>query len=318
KATFRFSPRLHFTTDIRLHTNTAVMKHGKLSYLIKPMIIIAGAMLVTPAVAQDDDRDLRPARSAFESIWHIDNQTVLVPIKGTFELDFSHRFGTLDNGYDDFFGIAAPSNIRIGLEYVPLDNLMIGFGITKERKIWDFWAKYALTTQKRSGGAPVSVSYLVNMGWDTRDADLFEETTDRFAFFHQVMIARNFSRKVAVQLAPSLSYFNDPVIEIDGEGVETGRMENMHFALAALGKWKITPGTAVLLNVDVPLTSHEINDPEPNISFGLEFVTSSHAFQVFIGNYKSLVPQYNQVLNQNSFGDGNILIGFNMTRLWNF
>ncbi|MDX1477690.1 MAG: DUF5777 family beta-barrel protein [Saprospiraceae bacterium] len=273
-------------------------------------------IVALPLTAQSED--LRPVRSAFESIWHIDNQTVVVPIKGTFQLDFAHRFGTLENGYDDFFGIAAPSNIRIGLEYVPIDNLMVGFGITKERKVWDFWAKYALITQKRSGGAPVSVSYLASMGWDTRDAAIFAEGTDRLTFFHQLMIAHSFSRKVAFQLAPSLSYFNHTLIEFDGEGIETGRMENMHFAVSASGKFKITTGTAILVNFDLPVTSHEINDPEPNLSFGLEFVTSSHAFQVFIGNYQSLVPQYNHVLNQNSFGDGDILIGFNMTRLWNF
>jgi hypothetical protein len=45
----------------------------------------------------------------------MDYQTVIVPIKGTMEMDIQHRFGTVDNGKKDAWGIFAPSNIRIGL-----------------------------------------------------------------------------------------------------------------------------------------------------------------------------------------------------------
>ena len=75
---------------------------------------------------------------------------------------------------------------------------------------------------------------------------------------------------------------------------------------------------SVTLGYDQPITDHVFINPEPNLSFGVELVTSSHAFQVFVGNYQSLVPQYNHSFNANSFGDNQILLGFNITRLWNF
>ena len=43
----------------------------------------------------------------------------LVPVKKTFEMDIQHRFGTVENGYEDFWGFFAPSNIRMGFSYVP-------------------------------------------------------------------------------------------------------------------------------------------------------------------------------------------------------
>jgi len=46
--------------------------------------------------------------------------------------------------------------------------------------------------------------------------------------------------------------------------------------------------------------------------------TSNHSFQVFAGNYNSILPQSNNVFNQNDFTKGQFLIGFNITRLWNF
>jgi hypothetical protein len=73
----------------------------------------------------------KPVKNTFSSIWIIDNQTVMVPVKGTFEMDIMHRFGTVKNGYDDFWGFFAPSNIRLGFNYVPINNLMVGVSITK-------------------------------------------------------------------------------------------------------------------------------------------------------------------------------------------
>jgi hypothetical protein len=69
-----------------------------------------------------------------------------------------------------------------------------------------------------------------------------------------------------------------------------------------------------LINYDQPLTKHASGNPRPNLSFGLEFVTSSHAFQVFAGHYYSLIPQRNNYFNQNDWKS--YLIGFNITRLF--
>ena len=67
-------------------------------------------------------RGLQKVGNTFESVWLIDNQTVLVPLKQTFEFDILHRFGTVQNGYNDFWGLYAPSNIRLGMSYVPIKN----------------------------------------------------------------------------------------------------------------------------------------------------------------------------------------------------
>ena len=43
----------------------------------------------------------KPVKNMFESIWIIDNQTVMVPFKNTLEFDIQHRFGLVENGYED-------------------------------------------------------------------------------------------------------------------------------------------------------------------------------------------------------------------------
>lgn len=260
----------------------------------------------------------RPVKNTFESTWLIDNQSVMVPIKGTMQMDIMHRFGTIENGYDDFFGIYAPSNIRIGMSYAPIENLNVGFGFTKFNMAWDFNAKYAILKQMRENGSPVSITYFGNMAWITRQDITVANGTDRLSFFHQLIIARKFTDKFSVQVSPSLSHFNKVAGFVNSEGQLEGEMKNDHFAISFSGRYKVTPGTVILVNYDQPLTQHITNNPEPNIALGVEFNTSAHAFQVFFSNYSYMVPQFNNVLNQNNYRDMQFLIGFNITRLWNF
>ena len=156
------------------------------------------------------------------------------------------------------------------------------------------------------------------MAIDTRPQDNREEvynSSDRYSYYHQVMVARKFNHWLSLQIAGSLSHFN--MIE------ET--MNNDHWAISGSGKAKITPSLSAIIDYSQPLTAHQLNNPNPNVSFGVEIATSSHAFQVFIGNYYYIVPQENNVFNMNNWNPAegettwdNILIGFNITRLWNF
>lgn len=264
-----------------------------------------------------DEKDLRPVKNTFESIWLIDNQSVMVPIKGTLEFDIQHRFGVLKNGYDDLFGLYAPSNIRMGFSYTPVDRLMFGFGFTKQNITWDLNAKFAILRQARQEGSPVSLTYFGNVAIDTRDKENFVNSTDRYAYFHQLILARKVTESFSVQVAPSLSHYNAVEAYFNDEGDIQGKMINDHLAVAVSGRYKITPAMAFIANYDQPITEHLTNNPNPNISFGVEISTSSHAFQIFCGNYASIIPQRNNMFNRNDFEEGEFLIGFNITRLWN-
>ena len=278
----------------------------------------------------------KPVKNTFQSVWIIDNQTVTVPVKKTFEMDIQHRFGVINNGYKDFWGFFAPSNIRLGFSYVPIKKLNIGVGITKINLLWDINAKYAIITQTVNNKYPVSVSYYANMAFDTRrddDKSLFKYSTQRFSFFNQLIIARKVTNKFSVQIAPSISHQNSVsgyYTKNDSTGTEIFRsMKNDHFAIAFSGRYKLTNVTSIMVNYDQPITKHNTQNPNPNLSFGLEFTTSSHSFQLFMGNYGLLNPQRNNLYNTNSpfaYTDvngtkvrgGRFLIGFNITRLWNY
>ena len=259
-----------------------------------------------------------PVKNTFESNWIQDNQSVMVPIKGTFEMDIQHRFGVVNNGYKDLFGLYAPSNIRIGLSYVVIDKLQLGMGFTKDRLQWDVNGKYAIIKQDKTGGWPVSISWFSNVVIDTRPKENFATGGDRISYFHQLLIARKITDKFSAQIAPSISHYNNIEGYKDADGKIQRKMKNDHLAIAFMGRYKLTDKTNFMINYDQPLTQHPMNNPHPNVSFGLEMVTSAHAFQVFAGNYHNIIPQSNNFFNENDIRDGQFCIGFNITRLWNF
>ena len=334
-------------------------KHGR-AYITA--FIVCMFMLNSAGFAQDDSTavadeptlpaKVKPVKNTFQSVWIIDNQTVMVPIKGTMEMDIMHRFGTINKGYQDFWGFFAPSNIRLGISYAPINKLFVGIGITKGNMLLDGNAKYSIITQTK-GKYPVSVSYYTNVAYDTRkDADksLFKYRSQRLSYFNQLIIARKITEKLSVQAAPSVSHQNSVngfYTKLDSTGTTTFKeMKFDHFAIAVSARYKLTNVTSLMINYDQPLTKHATNNPDPNLSFGVEFNTSSHSFQLFFGNYFFLNPQRNNLFNTNSpFGyddntkthpgrrgdnpatpkdestrvrGGQFLIGFNITRLWNY
>jgi hypothetical protein len=248
--------------------------------------------------------------------------------KNTLEIMMQHRFDYL-NRDNSLLGIYGSANIRIGASYSILDWLNVGYGITKTNITSDFSVKAAILRQTRSGRIPISITYYGNIAIDGRSVDLkeplpqpnvdagyFLTKQDRYSNFHQLIIAKRFNSDLSLQIAPSLSHFN---------AVNYG-YENDRFSIAFGGRYKISPQTSIIFDYTQPIT--KLDNPDypnkslnnPGFSIGAEFSTSGHAFQLFIANYKGIVPQYNNMKNSNDFFDGTsgMLIGFNITRRYNF
>jgi hypothetical protein len=281
------------------------------------LLLIAGQLFGQDSTEAPVIKKVKPVKNTFESVLIMDNQSVMVPIKGTFEWDIQHRFGVVNNGSKDLFGIFAPANIRLGVNYAPVKRLYLGVGLTKERMQVDLNGKYALLLQT-PGVMPVSVSYFGNMVIDSRNKSNFRYTVHRFSYFNQLIVARKTNEKFSAQAAPSFSWFNNIEGYVDSKGNIQKKMENGHLAISFAGRYKISAKSAITAGYDQPLTQHPTNNPHPNICLGFETTSSSHAFQVFVGNYYGIVPQSNNVFNQNDFTKGQFVIGFNITKLWNF
>lgn len=269
------------------------------------LFIISVSVLAQEADTVATPQTDKPERDAFASAWLIDNPTGLVKTKNTLVFDIQHRFGVIERGNNDLLGMWGPANIRLGLSYAITDRIMLGFGTTKNDRLQDFNLRVGLLRQTRSGRVPVSLTFYGNTAIDARESDFFPKSSNRLSYFSQLIIMRRFSRTVSLQVAPSFSHYN----------IVDESLSNNQFAIAVGGKVSISDKTAILLDYSQPLDQ---NSDNPGLAIGIEMSTSSHAFQVFVGNYNGIVPQKNYMLNPNKLSEKQFLIGFNINRLWNF
>lgn len=273
--------------------------------------IFALLIIALPLTAmQAQETEDYPIRDVFETGILMDNPTVLTPFKGLMEFQIHHRFGLVNNGIKDVFGVYAPSNIRMGLNYGITDRLMIGVGSTKDYKLQDFILKYAILQQTVSGAVPVSVTYYGNMVADLRAKSEFGpaesyRSIHHLSYFNQIIVARKLSEIFSLQVAPTFFYYNS---------VETG-YKNANFAFSAGGRARFAPTHAIIVEYNQMLTKQDNEDfnPKPQLAIGWEKGTATHAFQLFLANYKGIVGQRNFLFNQNDFTAGEFLIGMNIT-----
>lgn len=278
--------------------------------------------------AQDSTQSDKPVvkkksyvKNTFDGNHIIDNQTVVVPNQGAFEFDIQHRFGTIEHGWKDLAGLFASANMLLGVSYVPIKDFQIGFGATNDKMQTVGTLKYALLKQTKDNKMPLSVTLFGNAAMDTRAKNSslpIVETSDRFSYFTQIIVARKISEKLSLQVAPSLSYYNNVEAYYDANNVIKPKTNNAHLAISVAGKYSISESVSIIANYDQPLTQHPMNNPNPNLSLGLDFKTSGHEFQVFLGNYGTLIPQQDHMYNHNDFQKSQFLIGFNISRLWFF
>jgi len=286
---------------------------------MKNYIKLLFIFLILPflAIAQEDDgKDKKVKekleRDAFESSLIIDNPSNVLLSKDALEVQMQHRFGVVnsDSG-NDMAGFWGDSNIRIALSYGIHERLTIGYGTTKFNRLQDFNWKLALLRQTRSNSMPISLTYYGNFTIDARTKDKFSMIQDRYSYFNQVIIAKRFNTKLSLQIAPSISHYN--LVHPD--------MENDLVSVAFGGRYKISPQTSILFDYSQPITKFDNDmDPKAGFSIGFEFATSAHEFQLIATNYNGLVQQKNYMYNQQEFAPfkGQFLIGFNITRIYNF
>jgi hypothetical protein len=124
------------------------------------------------------------------------------------------------------------------------------------------------------------------------------------------MFARKFSNKFSLQVAPSYSHFN----------MVDSLVKHGNLGLSVCGRMKVADAMAVLFEYDHNFTKQDeaVLTVKPNLSLGLEASTGSHVFQIFVGTYESIINQHNFLYNSNDFTKGDVVIGFNITRLWNY
>lgn len=285
----------------------------KIHFLVLLFVLpwfVQGQELILNKVYEEDS----PVRTPFDGAFSIDGKTSVTYGAKTLEFVIQHRFGTMENGISDLWGVYGAANTRLAINYNITNWLQVGMGSAKFYKIQDLQWKLNLLKQTRNNTIPVSVAYYGNFAIDARNESNFGKNysfTDRFAYFNEIIIGRKFTWWLSAEVGASFTHFN--AVELGGEHDQIG----LHF----VGRVKFSPQSAIILNLDWPLNAEgiaenlPIREPaEPNFGFGYEVATSTHVFQVFFTTSNLISPQYTMMYNQNT----KFIVGFNINRLWSF
>ena len=284
-------------------------------------VAILFLLIATTIFAQDDLMNLlnknavpeiNITTATFKSTRILNGHSVEKMPPGQLDFRISHRFGTLNSGPYEFFGLDQ-SNMHFSLEYGILPWLMVGAGRGSYEKTFDGFTKFTILRQ--SSGArvmPVSVSVMSSVALKSlkwADPSRTNYFSSRLSFVHQILIARKINQNFSVQISPTFVHRNMTSTELD---------PNDLYAVGGGGRMKLTK--RISLNAEYfylanPKTymSQKIYNP---LSVGFDIETGGHVFQLFFTNSLAMIEKGFIGETTGSWGHGDVHFGFNISRVF--
>ena len=237
-----------------------------------------------------------------------------IEVLGKKSLDFriSHRFGELNSGSYNGWGIDGGANIRLALEYSHNGRFMFGIGRTSSKKIIDGFVKYKLLRQTTDNTTPITITLFSGI-YNTFERlqilgiNKYQSNFDRLSYCHQVLIGRKFNDNLSAQITAGMVHFNlvDDLTE-----------KNNCFLTGALVRYKISKRQAITLEYGYRLNKYSNNTYYNSFGLGYEVETGGHVFQLNFTNSFGLTENQFFMYTNNTWSKWGIRLGFNISRVF--
>lgn len=292
-----------------------------MSKTIVIIFVLSCWFLPIKSYAQDDLLDMLESSqkprtdytiATFKNTRLVSGHSIETNGKGVLQFMIQHRFGTLNSGWRDLWGLDN-STIRLGFEYGITDHLNIGLGRASFLKTYDGMIKWRFLRQKSGAKnfpfstTAVSSIYLNTTEW--ADPERENYFSSRLSYHHALLIARKFGDKISMQLMPTVVHRN----LVDGT-----EDQNTIYALGIGSSVKLTG--SLRFNVEYYyLPSNQISsEPLTNsLSLGVDIETGGHVFQLHLTNSKGMTERFLVGNTTGKWTDGDIYFGFNVSRVFN-
>lgn len=239
--------------------------------------------------------------------------------KGVLDFRINHRFGLVNQGIKDFFGLDGATT-RIGFDYGVTDWLMVGVGRSSYFKEYDGFAKVRLLRQRENRGMPFSLSYVgaVSVQANEKPATIPDTMeyyfSNRVAYVNQLLIARKFSNALSLQLMPThvhynlVNYKNEPN---DVLAVGVGGRLKLSNRISLTAEWYYQIESTKRYADGDPTTT--TRNP---LTIGIDIETGGHVFQLLFSNSQAVSERNLVGQTTNDWGKGDIHFGFNISRVF--
>lgn len=223
---------------------------------------------------------------------------------GALDLRISHRFGPLSSGIYELFGLDQ-ATIRVGFEYGLSDKLMIGFGRSSYKKNYDGFLKYSIIEQSKNNKIPFSVVYFSSISLESIKKNQENYPfAGRLNYCNQILVASRLNSKISVQFIPTFIHKNM---------VEKNSYNNNLYLMGSGIRYKLS--SLIAINAEYHyLLNNNINQTYNSFSIGIDIETGGHIFQLHCTNSLSMYEVGFLTETNDSWLNGGIHFGFNISR----
>ncbi|HLO82537.1 MAG TPA: DUF5777 family beta-barrel protein [Chitinophagaceae bacterium] len=229
---------------------------------------------------------------------------------GVLDVKISHRFGTLNDGFYELFGLDNAS-IRIGGDYGITDWLMVGLGRSSFEKQYDGFMKVKLLRQSKGAKTmPLSLSGFAGIYYNTlkwADSSRDNYTTSRFNYVFQLIAARKFSEGFSLQISPTLVHYNL---------VPRATDPNDLLSVGIGARQKLSKRVSINAEYYYQIPGYKLEGSENALSLGIDIETGGHVFQLIFTNSTGIAENQYITKTNGRWQDGDIHFGFNIARVF--
>jgi hypothetical protein len=278
-------------------------------------------LILASGKAQDIDAMLEEATGSstdyttatFKSTRILNGHSIERMQNGQLDVRIGHRFGEVNSGAYDLWGLDQSANIFLGLEYGITDWVMIGISRSKYDKIYNGFLKFSILRQsKGERNMPVSLSLLTSCGYSTLkwDKEGSLNAWDRMSYVTQLLVARKFNERLSLEINPTYVHRNMVDTEMDPNDI---------FSAGAGLRFKLTKRfslNAEYYYVIPPRHDYRSIKTYNPLAIGVDIETGGHVFTIMLTNSVAMIEQGFIGETTGDITNGGIHLGFNISRVF--
>lgn len=285
------------------------------SFIVAPCYLFAQdttdiMSMLENEVMKETKADVNYATATFKTSRLVNGHTIENTAAGVLDVKISHRFGTLNGGFYELFGLDNAS-MRMGVDYGVTRWLTAGFGRSTYQKTYDGFLKFKLLRQSSgSRKMPISMNYVATMAMTTlkwADPNRKNFFSSRLYYTHQLLIASKLSEGTSIQIMPSFVHQNLALGADDPNDI---------LAFGIGGRQKISKRVSINAEYYYQLPDYKIQGSTNSLSVGFDIETGGHVFQLHVTNSRGMTEHLFISQTDGQWSKGDILFGFNISRVF--
>ena len=244
--------------------------------------------------------------SSFKGLKIVNLESTKIASKGDLYFVVAHRFGRVNEGIEDFFGL---DNAVTQIKFVKGLTKWMSASAGRSELAYDFAVKYRFANQIENG-FPLEIvgfnSIAFNNTLKQRNLPkmIFK---DRIIYVNQLLISRKFSERLSLLIAPT--YFHENFVLNDLQA-------NSQYALGIGGRYKLTKRLSMNIDYSEHFNRDKSSIYKNPLSIGIDIESGGHVFQMHFTNSQGIHEAGFLGNTTGNWANGSINFGFNLVRVF--